>query len=111
MIDVVLEDTNFKPYGYLGYHEQDLMRAVNGEGLFLWFGAFKESGQTRASGRTKTEAGHWYKALLEAKGLTVEWDGDAEQRLQLTNFSYEVPFDDDGDYSYERCLEKFENIE
>ncbi|BDD05486.1 DUF6891 domain-containing protein [Aureibacter tunicatorum] len=107
-IDQVLEESNIKPFGYIAYHEQDLLRAVELNQLTLSFGAFKNSEMTRSNGRSKVETSLYFKGLLEEKGLKVEWNGDPGQKLYVTNFNFTKTFDD-LDWTYKRSLTILEN--
>ncbi|MBL7262177.1 DUF6891 domain-containing protein [Paractinoplanes lichenicola] len=59
--------------GYVFYHEQDAQRAVNGGGVWLAYG--------HAGAEPTVELGEEIAAALRAEGLTVEWDGEAGQRI------------------------------
>jgi hypothetical protein len=67
--------------GYCFYHEQDLARAVNGDGLWLAFGDFDNDNRKSAA------IGRKIKDVLDRFGFTVNWDGKAGTRLKI------VPFD------------------
>lgn len=68
--------------GYCFYHEQDLERAVNGEGLMLAFGSLDDD-KTR-----KAEIGQFVTDTMLKFGLTVDWNGDPEERLNLPDFDW-----------------------
>ncbi|MCP4521623.1 MAG: hypothetical protein GY827_08030 [Cytophagales bacterium] len=108
-IDEVLDCTSFKPFGYLLYNEQDVAHTIEYQELTLSFGAFVDSDQTQSSGMSKTEAGAFFKAKLEEKGLTVEWSGNPDKKITLTNFDFTKKYDQE-EWSYERCIGSFENL-
>lgn len=61
--------------GYAFFHMQDTEMAVEGEGLYLSYGAVAEGAEaTEAIGRAVV-------AALEAKGLTTVWDGHWSRRI------------------------------
>lgn len=68
--------------GYCFYHGQDLERAVEGGGLMLAFGDLDDE-KTK-----KTEIGRLVKGVLQESGLTVEWSGDPEARLNLPRLDW-----------------------
>ncbi len=68
--------------GYCFYHGQDLERAVKGEGLKLAFGSLDDD---KAH---KLEVGQRVREILEGGGFTVQWNGDAETRLNLPGLDW-----------------------
>jgi hypothetical protein len=68
--------------GYCFYHEQDLERAVRGEGLTIAFGDLDDDPAQRA------DVGRAIKRALEAAGLETEWSGDSERRIQIPELDY-----------------------
>jgi hypothetical protein len=61
--------------GYAFFHMQDTEAAVEGDGLYLSYGAV-------ADGAGAAEAiGHAVVAALEAKGLDPVWDGEWSRRI------------------------------
>lgn len=68
--------------GYCFYHGQDLERAVKGEGLMLAFGSLDDD-QTH-----KLEVGQRVREILEGGGFMVQWNGDAEKRLNLPGLDW-----------------------
>lgn len=68
--------------GYCFYHGQDVERAVNGQGLTIAYGDLDDD-QAKAA-----EIGHAIKATLERHGLTVEWNGDSNVRLELPTIEW-----------------------
>lgn len=68
--------------GYCFYHGQDTERAVEGGGLWIAFGDLHDDPLK------KTEIGHLVKDVLQASGLTVEWNGDPETRLNLPKLDW-----------------------
>lgn len=66
------------PRGGCFYHEQDLNRALQGEGLSICFGHVEEEeGVDHALGREIVE-------VLRQHGLVVQWDGDPDVRPMVT---------------------------
>jgi hypothetical protein len=103
MIDLVLENAAFKPYGYLLYNEQDLFRCLDNGELTLSFGAFRDTEKTRSSGKDKQATGYYFKSMLEEKGFTVEWSGNITEKLLLKDFDYSKRYEGE-DNSYSRCV-------
>ena len=103
LIDEVLSNSKFKPYGYLFYHQQDLFRCIDTGELTISFGAFANTDLTQSNGMTKAQAGSYFKSNLEAKCFAVSWNEDPTQKLNLKNFVFENVYDGQ-DWSYERCL-------
>ena len=68
--------------GYCFYHGQDLERAVKGEGLMLAFGSLDDDKDH------KLAVGQRVREILERGGFTVQWDGDAEKRLNLPGLDW-----------------------
>ena len=68
--------------GYCFYHGQDLERVVAGEGLMLAFGSLDDD-KTH-----KLAVGHRVREILEGRGFTVQWNGDAETRLNLPTLDW-----------------------
>ncbi|AQZ66377.1 unnamed protein product [[Actinomadura] parvosata subsp. kistnae] len=64
--------------GYVFYHEQDAERAVAGDGLYLAFGRGDLEDAPRAD-----RIGAEIAEALRRRGLRVEWDGDAGQRIHV----------------------------
>ncbi len=61
--------------GYAFYHRQDTDRAVDGDGLYIAYGATERGGAARvAIGSLVTDA-------LSRHGLEVIWDGSDERRI------------------------------
>lgn len=68
--------------GAVFFHGQDAARARRGEGLYLTFGAFAEPGRERAEhDNACVEVGNLARDVLARHGVTVEWDGTAQERL------------------------------
>lgn len=108
IIDEVLEQSSFKPYGYIYYHEQDLYRCIETGEFALSFGSFANRELTQNNGMTKAQVGGYFKARLEAKGFVVNWDGSPDQKLTLQNFAFENVYDGQ-DWTYTRCLKFLNN--
>lgn len=68
--------------GYCFYHGQDLERAVEGEGIMLAFGSLDDD---KAH---KLEVGQKIREILEGCGFTVQWNGEAETRLNLPGLDW-----------------------
>lgn len=68
--------------GYCFYHEQDLERAVRGEGLMLAFGDLDDDPEK------KVELGRAVQRELERVGLEPEWTGNPETRINVPNFDW-----------------------
>jgi hypothetical protein len=62
--------------GYCFYHRQDEERCVAGGGLLIAYGTASDDGDVAAVGRAVA-------AALAAEGLTVEWDGTPEARIEV----------------------------
>ena len=71
-----------KYFGYCFYHEQDLERAVAGEGLMIAF--------DHAEGDVpdKLKVGRAVVSELERCGLRCDWNGDAEMRINIPGFDW-----------------------
>jgi len=88
--------------GYCFFHEQDAMHAVEGDGLWLAFGTFKDESQDTAPGpnrlatpAAKPPSGHAQqvgesvvKACRDA-GLNVVWNGSPATRIHLPAFRWQ----------------------
>lgn len=68
--------------GYCFYHEQDVERAMAGDGLMLAFGDLD------AEDSQKAEIGKTVRAALEREGFAVEWDGDPNHRVGIPAFDW-----------------------
>lgn len=71
-----------KVQGYCFYHGQDLERAVSGDGLMIAFGDLHEDLNKRI------EIGNLIKQTLERKGLSVDWAGNPDTRLNISKFDW-----------------------
>jgi hypothetical protein len=103
VIDDVMAETKFKPYGYLLYNEQDLNWCLDSGELTLSFGAFRDTEQTQSSGMNKAETGAYFKSKLEAEGFTVDWDGSPDTKIMILGFDFKNYFDGE-DWYYTRTL-------
>ncbi len=73
---------------YVCYHEQDIESAIDGDGLWLAFGAVNwEDGSDDEAQALDVAA--TCQRLLGAKGLAVRWNGSVEQRLQIDEFRWQ----------------------
>lgn len=70
--------------GYCFFHEQDLVRAVRGEGLHLAYGAMTDV-ENAVHG---TVIGRLVEEELKASGFAVEWDGTLESRIFIPHFQW-----------------------
>ncbi len=68
--------------GYCFYHGQDVERALNGGGLMLAFGGFDDDKTA------KVKIGNLVKDVLETNGFTIEWNGDSETRINISNLDW-----------------------
>lgn len=64
--------------GYAFYHMQDTERAVEGDGVYLNYGAADGSDEAAVA------VGHRIVRQLENHGLTTEWNGSVTQRIALS---------------------------
>ncbi|WP_146185942.1 DUF6891 domain-containing protein [Flavobacterium album] len=103
VIDEVLAETNFKPYGYILYNEQDLNRCLDDGELTLSFGAFRDTEQTQSNGKNKAETGAYFQSKLEEAGFVVDWDGSPDRKITLLGFDFKNYFDGT-DWYYTRSL-------
>jgi hypothetical protein len=71
------EDAGLPARGYAFYHIQDTERAVEGEGVYLGYGACEE-GEAAA-----LEIARDIVAELESHGLRTEWDGSWNQKIAV----------------------------
>lgn len=79
----ILEESGSHKYiGYCFYHGQDVERAISGGGLLIAFD------HVYGEVPEKTGIGYSVQAALEAQGLTTEWNGDAEIRINVPNFDW-----------------------
>lgn len=74
------------PRGAVFYHTQDLERGVEGQGLFLAFGAFHErdDGDPAANAQIAAEVC----AVLRQHGVEAEWDGEPQTRIRIPPFPW-----------------------
>ena len=68
--------------GYCFYHGQDVERAVKGEALMRAFGSLDDD-HTH-----KLEVGRRVREILESRGFTVQWNGEAGTRLNLPGLDW-----------------------
>lgn len=74
-----------KPGKWLGfcfYHGQDVERAVQGMPLFIGFDAVADSVEA------KKEVGNRVASALRHAGFTLDWNGDPETRMAITNLDW-----------------------
>lgn len=67
-----------KVRGYVFYHMQDTERAVQGDGVYLSYGA-----QPPANADASMTIGRDVVAALQAHGLETRWNGKLEQRIHV----------------------------
>lgn len=73
--------------GLVFFHDEDVIDAAAGDGLWLAFVAFPLSGDTGAS---RTEAlGREVVEALDAHGLSWDWSGSAHERIRLSPFTWQ----------------------
>jgi hypothetical protein len=79
----ILEESGSHRYiGYCFYHGQDVERAISGGGLLIAFDhVYGEVPEKAGVGQAVQQA-------LESQGLTTEWNGDAEMRINLPGFDW-----------------------
>ena len=83
--------------GNVWFHHQDTERAVQGEGLFLGFGARDPGSRLRRLFRTDRSPmgpddaaiGRQVADALTSAGLPVIWDGRVEHRIQVDPFVWQ----------------------
>lgn len=80
--DVLHQQSRTHVKGYCFYHGQDLKRAVAGTGLMIAFGDLEDN---KAE---KGKIGDLVRATLEAHGFEIEWNGDPETRLNISNIDW-----------------------
>jgi hypothetical protein len=73
--------------GYAFYHQQDTEAAVDGNGLYLGFGA-KVAGASESA-----SIGSEIAEALRAEGLQVVWDGDVRTRIGVRPFAWQRRLD------------------
>ena len=74
---VAAEEDGLRARGYAFYHIQDTDAAVDGGGVFLSYGAC-DDGEAAA-----IAIGRAIVAEISAHGLTVEWDGSWDRKIQV----------------------------
>jgi len=69
--------------GYCFFHEQDLERALVGDGLMLAFGTFTpdESHRNQVAQRIRS--------VLQQHGFVAEWSGDPMQRIRVPKITWQ----------------------
>ena len=68
--------------GYCYYHEQDVEKAVEGMPLYIGYDVVRESNGARE------ELGNRIATLLRLASFIVDWNGDPDKRLQVTNLDW-----------------------
>ena len=69
--------------GYCFYHFEDVARALQGEGLYLFYGSHDEQVEG------VEQIGRELQQLFRDGGFQVEWNGSAEKRLLLHPFHWQ----------------------
>ncbi len=69
--------------GFCFYHEQDLERALRGQGLMLAFGAVDGSDERGL------EVGRRIQQALTDEGFMVAWDGSMDQRIAIKKLNWQ----------------------
>lgn len=80
--EVLSERPKGRYFGYCFYHGQDVESAMAGQGLMLAFNHVDDDVPD------KLKVGLALKEELERAGLTLEWDGTTEQRINITKFDW-----------------------
>jgi hypothetical protein len=70
------------PRGAVFYHGQDLERGVEGDGLYLTFGAYDDTDQTSLAVAREVCA------TLARHGVETAWDGSLKQRIAIPPFPW-----------------------
>ncbi len=78
-----------KFFGYCFYHQQDLDRAISGQGLFLAFDHVK------GDVPEKINVAHAIKKELEAAGFKIKWDGTTTERINIPKIDWKHRFKSD----------------
>ncbi|MBB4979877.1 MULTISPECIES: DUF6891 domain-containing protein [Streptomyces] len=81
--------------GFVFFHTQCTEGAADGGPLYLLYGRFDHSPETTAgttaetaAGTTAAAIGEEVAAALRGRGLSVEWDGDPGQAIQVTGLDW-----------------------
>jgi hypothetical protein len=80
--------TGARPAGLCFFHQQDVMSAMDGDGLLLCFGIFEDSATPAVIERCRA-AGEIVAAACRDKGFDVEWDGTPDTRILLRGFRWQ----------------------
>jgi len=80
--------TGARPAGFCFFHQQDVMSAVDGDGLLLCFGIF-EDGETSVDIERCRAAGEIVAAACRDNGFDVAWDGTPDSRILLRGFRWQ----------------------
>jgi len=81
-----LKDKGIKTRGYCFYHTQDVDRAIEGDNLFLAFGAFQ------GDEKMGTDIGKEIVAALHGKGFKTDWNGSIEKRIEIVGIKWQKRF-------------------
>ena len=71
--------------GYCFSHEQDLIRAISGDGLYFAFGPVDPADEQTIG----IQVGNIVREELENAGLPVDWEGTFEQRLRVPKLTWQ----------------------
>jgi len=82
---------NVENDGYCFFHEQDVMRAVEGDGLWLAFGTFRdEPGDVSPQpAEPAQQVGESVVGACRDAGLSVDWSGSPDRRIHLPGFRWQ----------------------
>lgn len=94
-------------FGYVAYHAQDAERLIEDGATYLSYGVFPAAYLSRAEVERMSESERetWYAdtvrslmrerafPVLEAHGMTVDWDGNLGARILLGNADFYAPLD------------------
>ena len=72
--------------GYCFYHEQDLARALDRHHPVLLIAFQKIDNQDEA---VTVAVGEWVTQVLKKHGLTVDWNGSAQRKIELPGFRWQ----------------------
>lgn len=114
MIEKKTQDKLDKLIGYAYWHNQDEEvfkedhSLQEGDGLYIAFGGLdKETDKRVKKEHLSEDIGHIIKAVLQGKGLDVEWDGDVNKRIFVKCYYEETEEDlKRGKESYKKWSER-----
>jgi hypothetical protein len=89
--------------GYCFCHDQDVVRALEGDGLYLAFGSFREE-----TGSHRQEVGEAVVRACLDQGLKVDWNLSPDTRIALRNFSWQRRLVSTKDSDVQEFIESWE---